>query len=74
MELFPSKKFPCLLKRNFSLPVHGCVCLFSDVISALISLGYGRSVAENAVNEAMRKLGAITNVEVLVREALKYKT
>lgn len=48
--------------------------LISDAVSALISLGYGRSVAENAVNEAMRKLGAITNVEVLVREALKYKT
>ncbi len=47
--------------------------LVSDAVMALISLGYGRSVAENAVSEAVRKLQTIDNVEVLVREALKYK-
>lgn len=47
--------------------------LVSDAVMALISLGYGRSVAENAVSEAVRKLETIDNVEVLVREALKYK-
>ncbi|MFN3532845.1 MAG: Holliday junction branch migration protein RuvA [Candidatus Brocadia sp.] len=47
--------------------------LVSDAVMALVSLGYGRSVAENAVSEAIRKLRTIDNVEVLVREALKYK-
>jgi len=47
--------------------------LVSDAVMALVSLGYGRSVAENAVSEAVRKLQTIDNVEVLVREALKYK-
>ena len=47
--------------------------LVSDAIMALVSLGYGRSVAENAVSEVVRKLQTIDNVEVLVREALKYK-
>lgn len=47
--------------------------LISDAVMALISLGYGRSVAEHAVSEAVRKLQTIENVEVLVREALKYK-
>lgn len=47
--------------------------LVSDAVMALVSLGYGRSVAENAVSEAIRKLQTIDNVEVLVREALKYK-
>lgn len=48
--------------------------LVSDAIMALVSLGYGRSVAENAVNEAARKLRTIDNAEALIREALKYKT
>ena len=47
--------------------------LVSDAIMALVSLGYGRSVAENAVSEVVRKLQTIDNVEVIVREALKYK-
>jgi Holliday junction DNA helicase RuvA len=47
--------------------------LVSDAVMALVSLGYGRPVAENAVSEAVRKLQTIDNVEVLVREALKYK-
>ncbi len=45
----------------------------SDAVMALVSLGYGRLVAENAVSEAVRKLQTIENVEVLVREALKHK-
>lgn len=47
--------------------------LVSDAVMALVSLGYGRPVAENAVSEAVRKLQKIDDVEVLVREALKYK-
>ncbi|MCF6156516.1 MAG: Holliday junction branch migration protein RuvA [Candidatus Brocadia sp.] len=47
--------------------------LVSDAVMALVSLGYGRSVAENAVSEAIKKLRTVDNVEVLVREALKYK-
>lgn len=47
--------------------------IISDAIMALISLGYGRAVAEKAVSEAAKKLQAVDNIEVLVREALKYK-
>lgn len=47
--------------------------LVSDAVMALVSLGYGRSVAENAVSEAIKKLRTVDNAEVLVREALKYK-
>ena len=47
--------------------------LVSDAIMALISLGYGRSIAEKAVSDAAKKLQTIDNIEVLVREALKYK-
>ncbi|HHT9114946.1 MAG: Holliday junction branch migration protein RuvA [Planctomycetes bacterium] len=45
----------------------------SDAVMALISLGYGRSIAEKAVSDAAKKLQTINNIEVLVREALKYK-
>ncbi len=51
----------------------GQKAFISDAVMALISLGYGRSVAENAVREAARKLQTIDNIEVLVREALNYK-
>jgi len=47
--------------------------LVSDAVMALISLGYGRSIAEKAVSDAAKKLQTIDNIEVLVREALKYK-
>ena len=53
--------------------VTGQKALVSDAVMALVSLGYGRPVAEYAVNEAMKKLKTIDNVEMLVREALKYK-
>jgi holliday junction DNA helicase RuvA len=45
----------------------------SDAVMALISLGYGRPIAEKAVSEAIKKLQTIDNIEALVREALKYK-
>ncbi len=51
----------------------GQKAFISDAVMALISLGYGRSVAENAVREAARRLQTIDNIEVLVREALNYK-
>lgn len=47
--------------------------LIADAVMALISLGYGRVVAEKAVSEAARRLQTVDNIEVLVREALKYK-
>lgn len=47
--------------------------VISDAIMALVSLGYGRAIAEKAVNEAIKKLKAIDNIEELVRESLKYK-
>ena len=47
--------------------------LISDAVMALISLGYIRSVAEKAVNEAVKKLQTVDTIEALVREALKYK-
>lgn len=47
--------------------------LIADAVMALISLGYGRAVAEKAVSEAARRLQTVDNIEVLVREALKYK-
>lgn len=47
--------------------------LVSDAVMALISLGYGRPIAEKAVNEAAKKLQTIDTIEALVREALKYK-
>ncbi|GAB61526.1 MAG: Holliday junction branch migration protein RuvA [Candidatus Jettenia sp.] len=47
--------------------------LISDAVMALISLGYGRMVAEKAVSEAAKKLQEIDTIETLVREALKYK-
>ena len=47
--------------------------LVSDAVMALISLGYGRSIAEKAVSDAAKKLQTIDNIELLVREALKYK-
>ncbi len=48
--------------------------LVTDAVMALISLGYGRSVAEKAVGEAVKRVQAIDNIEALIREALKYKT
>lgn len=47
--------------------------IMADAVMALVSLGYGKSVAEKAVNEAIKKLQTKDNVEMLVREALKYK-
>ncbi len=47
--------------------------LVADAVMALISLGYGRSIAEKAVNEAAKTLETVDTIEVLVREALKYK-
>ena len=47
--------------------------LVSDAVMALISLGYGRSIAEKAVSDAAKKLQTIDTIEALVREALKYK-
>ena len=42
-----------------------------DAVAALVSLGYSRTKAEEAVALARKKCGADTTVEELVREALK---
>ncbi|MCF6158199.1 MAG: Holliday junction branch migration protein RuvA [wastewater metagenome] len=47
--------------------------LISDAVMALISLGYGRPIAEKAVSEAVKKMQTPDDIEALVREALKYK-
>jgi len=47
--------------------------IISDAVMALISLGYGRSLAEKAVSEAAKKSQTVNNIEILVREALNYK-
>lgn len=47
--------------------------LISDAVMALVSLGYGRPIAEKVVSDAARKLQKVDNIEVLVREALKHK-
>jgi holliday junction DNA helicase RuvA len=44
-----------------------------NAVMALISLGYGRSIAEKAVSDAAKKLQTIDTIEALVREALKHK-
>lgn len=42
-----------------------------DAVAALVSLGFSRIKAEEAIAASRRKLGAEAPVEVLVREALK---
>jgi len=42
-----------------------------DAISALVSLGFSRMKADEAITRARKKLGADASVEALVREALK---
>lgn len=62
-------------KASIDIEMDGRQRAFADdAIMALISLGYGRPVAENAVKEAVKKLNSVDNIEVLVREALKFKT
>jgi len=53
--------------------------MVSDAIMALVSLGYTRSTAEKAVSETVKRsktvdnIDVLTSIEVLVKEALKYK-
>lgn len=63
------------VKASIDIEMDGRQRAFADdAIMALISLGYGRPVAENAVKEAVKKLNSVDNIEILVREALKFKT
>ena len=48
--------------------------LIADAVMALISLGYGRAVAEKAVSEAARRLQTVDNIEVLVREGAQIQS
>jgi Holliday junction resolvasome RuvABC DNA-binding subunit len=43
----------------------------SDAASALVSLGFTRTGAQAAVQEALRDLGPDASVEALVRKALQ---
>jgi len=45
--------------------------LAADAVSALVNLGYARSDAFSAVNEAQRALGAAAQFDALVRASLK---
>lgn len=44
----------------------------SDAVTALISLGYSRALAEKAVDDALKKLDSSAGVETLIKESLKY--
>ncbi|MFQ5836059.1 MAG: Holliday junction branch migration protein RuvA, partial [bacterium] len=43
-----------------------------DTLSALVSLGYSRKEAENAVKEALRSTGELLDLAGLIREALRH--
>ncbi|MCC7260393.1 MAG: Holliday junction branch migration protein RuvA [Alphaproteobacteria bacterium] len=55
-------------KKAAGTPEHN---ISEDALSALVNLGYNRSEAYAAVNEALRKLGGATKVEALIPAALK---
>jgi Holliday junction DNA helicase RuvA len=46
--------------------------IISDAITALVSLGYSRPLAEKAVNDALRNLDSSAVVETLIKESLKH--
>ncbi|MBD3305564.1 Holliday junction branch migration protein RuvA [candidate division KSB3 bacterium] len=46
--------------------------LLDDALSALLNLGYKRSVAERAVKRAMNEIGRDGNLEEIIRVSLKY--
>ena len=43
----------------------------ADAVSALVNLGYSRSDAFGAINEAAKRLGAAAQIDALVRAGLK---
>lgn len=45
--------------------------IVKDAVMALISLGYGRSIAEKAVNNALKTSKTEEGIEALIRQALK---
>lgn len=46
--------------------------VISDAITALVSLGYSRPLAEKAVNDALKRLDSSASVETLIKESLKH--
>ncbi|MGB9714876.1 MAG: Holliday junction branch migration protein RuvA [Thermodesulfovibrionales bacterium] len=50
--------------------------IFEDTLSALINLGYKRSIAQESLEKAYRKLesGGYNDIEKLLKESLKYLT
>lgn len=60
-----------IIPEEVSSDVAKKTAIISDAILALISLGYTRPAAENAVNVAMKNLDG-PKVETLIKEALKH--
>lgn len=54
-----------------ALGIHATVV--SDAAAALVALGFTRSGAQGAAQEAVQELGAAANVEAVVRRALQQK-
>jgi len=48
--------------------------LFDDALSALLNLGYRRPLAEQSVKRAINESGRDSNLEEIIRRALKYLT
>ena len=46
--------------------------VISDALTALVSLGYSRPLAEKAVSNALKKLAPSAGVETLIKESLKH--
>jgi Holliday junction DNA helicase RuvA len=54
-----------------SAPAGLAVGAAADAVSALVNLGYSRSDAFGAVNEAAKRLGAAAQIDALIRAGLK---
>ncbi len=46
--------------------------VISDAITALVSLGYSRPLAEKAVTDALKKLDSSAGIETVIKESLKH--
>ena len=60
----------CVLPDTNSPTETKNMAIISDAIMAMISLGYAKPEAENAVNKASDKVDIADGVEVLIKEAL----
>ena len=60
------------LKEKLPSPAKAVDKVFEDTLSALVNLGYRKSVAQEALEKAYKK--GIKDIEGLLRESLKYLT